>query len=484
MNAPHTTIAGPATFADAPGRATSDDRSERRTTRAAALAKLRSLTYSKVSTPDDADWDNVRRPWNVAVDQQPLAVLDAQNVADVVTAVRWASASGFDVTAQPTGHGVTTGFDDVLVVRTGGLDSIEVDVEARTASVGAGVRAGDLLRALEGTGLTYLAGSSPGPSVVGMTLTGGISWFSRAFGIGANSVRAVELVDGRGALRWITAESDPELFFAVRGAGGDFGIVTRIEIELHPAQEIFGGRMLWPVEQMGEVLRAFRTVTENAPHELSVWFQLLNVPPLPEIPDFLRGKSFAIAAFVFLGNGDGAATLLAPFHQIDGCVMNTSAPVELANLGAIADEPMDPTPVHERGRLLTGLDDQFIDSIVEQIGADTEPMITMTQIRHLGGAFAESVEHPSAFGVVAEPYQLFAIGVVPVPEAVAPVDAALDGLVNAVSPWSSGRSMLAFLGPDSTDRWWDQTTRARLVAAKRRTDPLGVVRSNRPVERH
>lgn len=449
--------------------------------RPTAVASLQALTSGRVVSATDHDWDTARMPWNVAIDQRPLAVLEAADVADVAAAVRWAADHGVAVAAQPTGHGATGNVDRLLVIRTGALDSIEIDLDARTATVGSGVRAGDLLRALDGTGLTYLAGSSPGPTVVGMTLTGGVSWFGRRFGTGADSVRSVELVDGLGQVRRITAEQ-PELFFAVRGAGGDFGIVTRVEIALHAAPSIHGGRMMWPVEHMGDVLRAFGDVTAVAPPELTVWFQLLNVPPLPEIPEFLRGRSFAIAAYAFLGDGDDAKSLMAPFHAIDGCLMDTSGPVALADLGALADDPVDPSPVHERGRLLTHLDGALIDRLVTELGAGSAPVLTMVQIRHLGGAFAERTFGPrSAFGRVDEPYQLFALGVVPFAEAAPAVDGALERLLATVGPWSTGRSMLAFLGPDSTDRWWDESTRSRLVAVKGELDPHGIVRSNRPV---
>lgn len=449
---------------------------------AAALDELRSVTTGRVISAVDPDWDDARRPWNVAVDQRPFAVLDAANATDVERAVQWAAEYGFVVTAQPTGHGATGNCNELLVVRTGALDSIEIDVDARIATIGAGVRAGDLQRALDSTGLTFLAGSSPGPSVVGLTLTGGISWFGRRFGVGADSIRSVDLIDGRGAQRRITV-AEPDLFFAVRGAGGDFGIVTRIEIDLHPAPAVYGGRMMWPIEHMDDVLQAFRDVTAVAPPELSVWFQVLNLPPLPEIPEFLRGKSFAFAAYAFLGEADEAKGFMAPFASIEGCVLDTSAPVALAELGALADDPIDPTPVQERGRLLTHIDDALIDGLVAELGQGSGSPLAMIQIRHLGAAFADrTVTNPSAFGSVEEPYALFAIGVVPFPEVAPVVDDALTRLADLVSPWSTGRSLLAFLGPDSTDRWWDEPTRTRLIAAKQQLDPFGVIRSNRPVK--
>ena len=191
-------------------------------------------------------------------------------------------------------------------------------MQRRSAWVGAGVKAGELLAALDGTGLTFLAGSNPDPTVVGMTITGGISWFGRAWGLGSDSVLAVELVDGLGRLRRLSATEDPELFWAIRGGGGDFGIITRIEVALHPAPELYGGRLLWPLDRMAEVLDTFRRVTGTAPAELTLWFHTYQFPPFPELPEPIRGKSFAVVAVAFLGSREEAEQLLAPFRAVEG----------------------------------------------------------------------------------------------------------------------------------------------------------------------
>jgi len=400
----------------------------------------------------------------------------------VQAAVRWAVQHEIQVTAQPTGHGTTGAFEDVLLLRTKALDAIEVDVERRTATIGAGVQAGALLEALDGTGLTFLAGSNPDPSVVGMTVQGGISWFGRAYGVGADSIVALEIVDGMGRLRRVD-DSDPELFWALRGSGGDFGIITRMELRLHPAPAVYGGRLLWPVERMGEVLRVFRDVTADAPEELSVWYHTYQFPPFPELPEVIRGKAFASVAIAYLGSASDAAALVAPFREVPGLVMDLMGEVPLGALGSIADEPTDPTPGLEMSRLLTSIDDDLVDRLEEAVGAGSHSPLAIFQIRHLGGAFRRVVDGQSSFGPVDEEYSMFAL-VVPGPPgsdlAAAGIFARLDGIV---APYSSGRTLLAFLSHESTDRWWTPETRARLAAAKQVTDPLDVIRSNRPVTR-
>ncbi len=233
------------------------------------IHELRASVTGTVHVPGEPGWDAARTAWAVMVAQHPLAVVEVADADDVRRTVQWAVRHGHQVTAQPVGHGATRALaenrmDRVVVLRTRALNDIEIDIPKGTVTVGAGVKVGELLAALQGTGLTFLAGSSPDPTVVGMTLTGGMSWFGRAYGFAANAVESVQIVDAHGEQRTVTS-ADQDLFWALRGGGGDFGIVTAMEIRLLPGFHLYGGRLLWPVEKMPEVLRAFREVTESAP---------------------------------------------------------------------------------------------------------------------------------------------------------------------------------------------------------------------------
>ncbi len=447
-----------------------------------ALEDLRRRVAGQLHTPAEPTWDAARTPWVVNVDQHPMAVLEVRDADDVVAAVRWAVDHGVQVTAQPTGHGAGNAFDQVLMLRTRGLDGIAVDVQRRTAWVGAGVKGGELLAELDGTGLTYLAGSNPDPTVVGMTITGGSSWFSRGFGLGSDNIVTIEVVDGLGRLRRVSATEDPELFWAIRGGGGDFGIITRMEVALHPAPEVYGGRMLWPVEQMGDVLRTFRAVTESAPDELTIWYHTYQFPPFPEVPEPLRGKGFASIAVAFLGSREDGEALLAPFRALPDLAMDLMGEVLISEVGAIADEPTDPMPGLQRSALLTHLDDDAIDALVAVVGADSGSPLPVVQIRHLGGAFADTPEGAGAHGPVTEAYNLFALGVPAVPELVEVIGIFFGRISAAVAHVASGRTLLNFLdGTEDPGRWWSPETRERLRHAKQVSDPLHTIRSNRPV---
>ena len=447
-----------------------------------ALDDLRGRVAGVVHTPGERTWDAARTPWALAVEQHPLAVAEVRDAADVQAAIRWAAEHDLQVTAQPSGHGASGDLSEVLLLRTRGLDGITVDVNRRTARVGAGVKAAELLAALDGTGLTFLSGSNPDPSVVGLTIGGGMSWFGRAYGIGANAVVAVDLVDGLGRIRHVTRDTDPDLFWAVRGGGGDFGIVTAIELSLFPAPAIYGGRLMWPVSRMREVLSTFRAIAESAPDELTMWYHTYRFPPLPMIPEPLRGKAFASVAVAFLGEPEDAERRLAPFRAVPDLAIDQLRVVALRDLGTIGDEPTAPSRGLETSALLHGLDDALIDRLVDEVGEDSGSPLAVFQIRHLGARFAQRDPDQGAAGYLDEPYSMFALGITPVPALDGPVGAALGRLRQAIATWSSDRTVFNFLGPNGdVARCWTTDVRERLIAIKADVDPFSTIRSNHPV---
>ena len=306
---------------------------------------LRAVVDGRLITRADADWQQARMAWQVNVDQQPAAVLEVANASDVVTAVRWAIEAGISVTAQPSGHAARTTLDNTLLLRTRALRAIAVDVEERTAIVGAGVKFGELMRELDGTGLIALCGSNPDPSVVGLLLGGGVSWFTRAHGFTANSVVSVDLVNPDGELVHVTQESDPELFWALRGGGGDFGIVVRVELRLFPAPELYGGQLMWSIEDAPKVLKAFRDLSLVAPRELTLWAHILHFPDMEEVPAPMRGKSFVNVASTFIGSAKMAEILLWSLRDAAPVVIDLMDELTPSQIGDVAAEPTDPMPV-------------------------------------------------------------------------------------------------------------------------------------------
>lgn len=447
----------------------------------AALVELRHLLPGRVVGPDDEQWEQARLGWVVNVDQRPAAVVAVRDVADVVTAVRCASRYGLSVSVQPVGHGATEALNGTVLLRTAALQGIEVDVARRTARVEAGVKWGDLLAAVEPTGLIAPAGSSPDPSVVGFTLGGGMSWFSRTLGTASRHVEAFEVVDAYGVPTRVTADSHPDLFWAMCGGGGDFGVVTAVELRLTDAGPVLGGRMMWPIEMAWPVLHAYRTATRSAPEELSLWAHLFRFPPVPEVPEDLRGRSFVSVDLTYLGGGAELDTLLAPFRELPAMVLDTVGPVPLGRLGDIAAEPVDPMPTLETSGLLADLDAATLDRLLEAVGAGAETPLVVVQLRHLGGALSRQTEDEGPQGGIAEQYALFALGVPVVPELGAAIEGAFAELRGAVAGQLTDRTFFNFRGADSdASSCFSPTATARLRAVKRAVDPTGLFRSNRP----
>jgi UDP-N-acetylenolpyruvoylglucosamine reductase len=447
----------------------------------AALAELRTLLPGQVVVHGEPYWDLHRLGWVVNVDQQPHAVVTVADADDVVAVVRFARRHRLTVAAQPGGHGATSALTGTVVLRTRGLAGIEIDIASRTARVGAGVKFGELLAELDGTGLTALAGSTPDTTVVGLSLGGGLSWFGRAYGLAADSIVSLDLVDADGQLVRVTAASDPDLYWAVRGGGGDFGVVTAVEIRLHPAGHVYGGRLMWPIEAAPQVLRAYRDATATAPDELTLWAHLLRFPPLEVIPEPLRGGSFVTVDATYLGSAEDADALLAPLRALSPA-MDTMGTVALSRLGDVLQEPVDPTPAMERSTLLRELSDDTLDALLGATGPESDSMLTIVQLRHLGGALARPAEQPGAVGVLDDPFQLFLLGIPAVPELVAPLQAALSSAESAVAPWASGRRLFNFLGShEDPSAAFTPEALARLRRVKVSRDPHGVIRSNRPV---
>ncbi|TQS42225.1 FAD-binding oxidoreductase [Cryptosporangium phraense] len=443
---------------------------------------LNRMVRGQVLTPGDSGWDVARRPWNLRVQQEVRAVVLASDAADVAATVRYAARNGLSVAAQPVGHGATTALRDTILLRTGALRTAEIDPVARTARVAAGAGWADVLGRAGAHGLTGLAGSSTGPSVVGFTLGGGLSWFGRKYGFAANAVRSAEVVDATGERYRIDAASDPELFWALRGGGGDFALVTELEFDLYPAPLLYGGRLLWPVERAAEVLEAYRETVAMAPEELSLWYTLLRFPAIPELPEFLRGRAMVAVDATYLGGLISGRELLAPLLKVPGTLLDTVGTLQVADLGSVAAEPLDPVPAMEYAALLPELTDDAADTLLGLAGPHSGSPLTSVQLRHLGGALARPTGTGGAVGHLEERFSLNAIGMPMGPGMAEQIETHHGLMAQALAPHASGRIFFTFLGSEESPvAAFPPDVLARLRAIKQERDPFGVVRSNHPV---
>ena len=365
-----------------------------------------------IITPEAADWDAARAAWNLLADQRPALIVRAGGADDVAATVRYAREHGLRVAAQSTGHGAASGgsLDGTVLIRTARMNGVTVDPAARTARVGAGAAWGEVVAAATPHGLTGLHGFSAGVGVAGYVLGGGLGWLSRAYGLASDHVRSFEVVTADGERRHVDARHEPELFWALRGGGGAGAIVTSIELELVELREAYAGALLWPMDRAGEVAHAYREWIRTVPDALTSSLRLMHFPPLPQLPDALRGRALVQLTLAFTGEtGDGDA-LIAPLRalapEIDGVGV-----VPAAALAEIAGDPVDPLPDHSHSRLLESVTPEAVDALV----ALANPAVTVLEIRHLGGALARPGDHGAAGAVDAEAL-VFASGVPMTPE--------------------------------------------------------------------
>ncbi|MFI5735074.1 FAD-binding oxidoreductase [Kribbella sp. NPDC051587] len=440
---------------------------------------LRQAVSGHVTSLSSSDWTTERLAWHTHVPQEPAAIVHVANAEDVQIAVRLASAFGYAVAAQPRGHGATAHTaDDVVLLRFEELD--EIVVKDDVVRVGAGVAWRELNAALDGLGQTSLPGSNGDTTVVGYTISGGLSWFGRQYGLAAHHIRAVELVDASGAQQRVTAESDPELFWALRGGGGDFGIVTAMELDLMPAPSIYGGRKLWSSENGRALLRAYAEITSTAPDELSLWAWLMNMPDLEMVPAPMRGRLMIGFGMTYLGDPDEAEKLLAPLYAVAEPEMGEFATITTGTVAAIAAEPDDPMPGMGRTHLLTGLTDLAIDSLLDELGSGSSP-IAIIQIRHLGGAFGRANIVDGPVGLIEEPYMVLLGAVAATPELQGLINQAFDRVSSDLETSVSGRVPMTFADEAQIEQIFMPTSLARLREIKSRVDPENLFRSNHPV---
>jgi hypothetical protein len=439
------------------------------------IAALRAGIRGSVVTPQDERWDEARATFNVAVDQHPAVVVEAVCAEDVALAVRYARSTGRVVSAQAGGHGAKNGVDDVVLVRTNALRDLVVDPEAGTVSVGAGIRWGDVMAAAAPHGLIGMCGSSPDVGVVGFAVSGGISWFARRHGFAANHVLAVELVTPEGEIVSVDADSDPDLFWAVRGGGGNFGIVTALSMRLHRAPAVYGGLVAFGAERSVEVLKAWRAVSETAPLEAGLTASVLNVPPLPELPAVIRGRSLVTVGLVHLGTEAEARALLAPVYAAGGePVLDLMRPLGVEEIGDVAMDPSEPLPYDMRGTAVEAFDDGAIAMLAGMAGT---PMV-MAQVRLMGGAIAEDDPRHGAAGALDGRYLVYGVGLTP-DEHVGAFVAELFGAMDAaLAPQACERRPLTFAGGQADARSAFGAAYDRLAAIKRDRDPDGIVRGN------
>ena len=447
------------------------------------LGDLRRRFTGAILTGGGDDWDAATQAFNTTFVQQPAFVAIPADVADVITVVNFARDNGMQVAPQRTGHNAEPLGDlsELILVKTDALQGVEIDAERRVARVASGAKWAEVVPLASELGLAALHGSTPDVSVTGYSLGGGVGWYARKLGLSANSVTAIELVTPDGQLRRVDLENDPELFWGLRGGGGNFGIVTAIEVQLYPITDIYAGVLFFPWERSAEVLHTWNAWTKTVPDEVTSVGRILQFPPMPELPEPLRGQSFVVVEAVVIGSEQEGAELLRPIREL-GPVMDTFAMVPPVGLSELHMDPPMPVPYTGHGMMLGDLDISAIERFVELAGPDSGSQLVSAEIRHLGGALVRQQSHHGALGILDAAYMTFGVGMVMSDEDHTSHKQRLQLLADGLEPWANGRQYLNFTEA-ATDPALFYTPEAyeRLRFLKAEVDPQNVIRANHPI---
>ena len=434
-------------------------------------------------TTQDANWNLERLAFNILVDQRPAGIALPRSADEVSDVVRSAAAEGRRIAAQRTGHNAAPlgSLANTVLLRTAGLGGVQIDADAGTARVGAGALWGDLVPQASEQGLAALHGSAPNVGVAGYTLGGGVSFYARKHGLACNRVTAIEVVNADGEQLRVDAENEPDLFWALRGGGGSFGVVTAIEFDLLPLREIFGGALLFPPEVASEVLHGWCEWTAGMPEEMTSVGRLMNFPPVPEVPEPFRGRSFTVLEMIYCGEPSDGEELVAPLRELGSADVDT---VQTQAPGGIEDLHMDPpTPVpYTSEALLTHeLPPEAIDSLVEAVGPGSGSQLASVELRHGGGGLSRAPQEAGALATLPGSFLAFGVGFVPVPEAMTPTRAWLGAFKAALEPYDAGRYFNFVEESFDITKIFPPEVLDRLREVKQRYDPNNLFHSNHPV---
>jgi FAD/FMN-containing dehydrogenase len=455
-----------------------------RATLEALRAGLRGTAYS----PGDEGYDEGRRGFNLNAHQHPALVVMVEGAFDVVSAVRLARQQGLGIGVIATGHGVASPCDGGILINTSRMGGVRVDPESQSARVEPGALWSDVIPKAQEYGLVGLSGSSSGVGVVGFTLGGGYGWLGRKYGFAAESVREAEIVTASGERVKASADENADLFWGLKGGADNFGIVTSLEFSLYPLSTVYGGGIYYPVEKAPEVLDLYARWVSELPDEMTTSITFLNFPPLPALPEALRGNSVISVRACYCGDPpEVGEKLIRPVREELGePVMDGFRTMPCGEMDSISMDPTDPVGAYGHVELLGDLSPDTIATLVEVAGANSNTPLTSLELRELGGALALTSSDLSPLGHAGSKFIMNGIGMTPTPEAAKKVQSYLAYVAESARAHETGATYVNFLELDgatpervkaaySTEDW------KRLVSLKDRYDPHNTFRFNRNI---
>jgi FAD/FMN-containing dehydrogenase len=449
----------------------------------ADAAELARRVAGVVVLPGDEGYAAECAAYNPAVPNNPAVVVGAAGPSDIQAALTFAADHDLAVAVMNTGHTTVVADDRTLLITTRRMDEVTIDPVARRARVGAGVRWQQVVDAAAKHGLAPLNGSSPLVGVVGYLLGGGLSaTMGRKYGWASDHVTALDIVTADGQVRHADADTEPELFWAVRGSKSNLGVVTAIEFDLFPVTRLYGGVLIFPGDHAEAVLRAYAALTAQAPDELTTSISFMRLPDVPVFPEPLRGTFTVHVRVSFLGDAADADALLAPLRAAAPVMIDTVGDMPYTDFAAIYSDPEGPAPFAERTLALPPLTDDLVAQLAGALGPDAEVPANIVELRHLGGALRHTPVGAGAAGLREAEFVLWVV-TVGGPDTTGPALHWTAELFTGLKPWALQGKHLNFIGQDDLDEdavraAYPAATYRRLAQAKATYDPANVFHLN------
>jgi FAD/FMN-containing dehydrogenase len=466
---------------------------ERDTIGEATLGELESTLRGRLVRPSDPDYDQARAVWNAAHDRHPALIIGCAGAADIVRAVEFARSEGLQVAVRGGAHSIA-GFstsDGGVVIDTSPMQGIRGDPAGRRAVAQPGLTWSAFDHETQAFGLAVTGGLVSTTGIAGFTLGGGIGWLLRKYGLTCDNLLSADLVTADGQLVTASQHEHPDLFWALRGGGGNFGVVTSLEYRLHLVGPFFhAGVVFYTAAAAAEVLRGWRDLTATLPDELTTLANILVAPPVPFLPEAVHGQPVVAILGVYAGPVEDGAKAAQPLRTLAEPIADLMGPMPYAAMQGLLD-PLWPAGAHNyfTGVLLDQLTDDTIETLLAQHAASQAPVREL-HLHHAGGAMARVPAAATAFAHRNAAYVLNIIARSPDREGFQEHAGWARATHQAMDPWSSGGGYVNFTsepGQDKVQASYPPDTYARLVAVKDRYDPTNLFQLNqniRPTGHH
>ena len=446
---------------------------------AISISQLRADLNGRVIAPDDTEYDEARRIFPGGIDRRPAVIVRPADATDVAHVVTLARDRGQELAVRSGGHSIYAVSEGGIMLDLSDMKDLQIDVEGRTAWAESGLTAGEYTNAVGAHGLATGFGDTASVGIGGITLGGGVGYLVRKYGLTIDDLLAVEIVTADGELRRVDADNHPDLFWAIRGGGGNFGVVTRFKFGLHQVDQFVGGFLFLPATH--EVIHSFMAEAEAAPEELSTIANVMTAPPMPFLPEEYHGKPIVMAILAYAGDAEAGERAIAPFRALATPIADMVRPMTYPEIYPPDMEDYHPIAA-ARTMFVDVIDHDDVDTIIDRLQSSTA-MMTAAQLRVLGGAMARVPDDATAF---AHRGRKIMVNVAALYEKledrekyeawIADFAAALNkgdtsGYVNFLNDEGVERIRAAY--PGST---WD-----RLKAVKHRYDPANLFRLNQNI---